>query len=553
MAGYPVSGLAKPLGGGLFPVVEDVDFWGGYRVTLTTTTRDAIPLLSQKVGMPVFCVADGKEYRLTATGTPPTWVEIPQGANVSGTGLVYANAGVLAAEPLDVGGDLELLEYGSLLFSVKSLSGSTFDGVLRVNTGALSFAADNTSSITQAQATTGNGTAFSLTGQQGANVTGAAANKNGGEFQLRGGLPGTGGSGAAGVAGGVRLFAGASTAAYFGRGAGDFITIGPSTGLSITPAGITLNGASLLGAPTIASVSALLANVATPNVTITGTGFRKTSIPIFDGVPGTSVSVLNATSMVCTAPAHAAGGGSLVVENPDWLQSAALAITYAVPTFTSSTITGMAAWWKSSVGVTSSAGSITAIADQSGNGKNLTVTPATKPQLVTPGAIGGLPAIRMAGATYIQNTTLATAQPCTVYIVASQSDGTTSTEVLFDGKTNRLLFYQLASSFKRLYAGSTEFTMPITALAATGEIVCCVFNNGGTSAVYRNNSTTAVGTGVIGTVAFDGFTLGASATLASFWNGDYTEQMVFAGAHTQAQRAQVMAYLASQNTIAGVS
>jgi len=52
-------------------------------------------------------------------------------------------------------------------------------------------------------------------------------------------------------------------------------------------------------------------------VTLSGTGFRSGATVTFGGSPGTDVLVQNATTITCTAPAHASGLVDVVVENPD--------------------------------------------------------------------------------------------------------------------------------------------------------------------------------------------------------------------------------------------
>src|SRR6476469_9076440 len=69
-------GIVKPKNNGQFPLVEDVDFYGGYQVQASTTTRDAIPALNLKVGMLVYTRADDTMWRLTST-SPVTWVVAP--------------------------------------------------------------------------------------------------------------------------------------------------------------------------------------------------------------------------------------------------------------------------------------------------------------------------------------------------------------------------------------------------------------------------------------------------------------------------------------------
>src|SRR5690606_32483979 len=71
--------------------------------------------------------------------------------------------------------------------------------------------------------------------------------------------------------------------------------------------------------------------------TLTGTGFVSGITVEIGGSPCTSVDVISATQLTCTAPAHAAGTVSAVVTNPDGqTDTLASAYTYqAAPTLTS--------------------------------------------------------------------------------------------------------------------------------------------------------------------------------------------------------------------------
>ena len=74
-------------------------------------------------------------------------------------------------------------------------------------------------------------------------------------------------------------------------------------------------------------------------VTITGTGFSSGATVKFGGTPATNVSVVSATSITATAPAHATGTVDVVVTNADAKSGTlAQAFTYAVPGPTISTI-----------------------------------------------------------------------------------------------------------------------------------------------------------------------------------------------------------------------
>jgi len=86
-------------------------------------------------------------------------------------------------------------------------------------------------------------------------------------------------------------------------------------------------------APTVSSIAPTSGSLAGGTaVTITGTGFLTGATVKFGGTPATNVSVVSATSITATAPAHAAGKVDVVVTNSD-SQSATLAqsFTYALP------------------------------------------------------------------------------------------------------------------------------------------------------------------------------------------------------------------------------
>lgn len=96
---------------------------------------------------------------------------------------------------------------------------------------------------------------------------------------------------------------------------------------------------SLAGGFTFTTSSKVTVSGATPNsgpttggttVTVTGSGFVSGATVSFGGTAGTGVSVLSATQVKATSPAHAAGAVSIAVTNPDGSQgSLASAFTYS--------------------------------------------------------------------------------------------------------------------------------------------------------------------------------------------------------------------------------
>ena len=100
---------------------------------------------------------------------------------------------------------------------------------------------------------------------------------------------------------------------------------------SIAPSAFTY-----VTAPTVTSVSLSAGPIAgLTNVTITGTGFFAGATVTFGGSVCTIPLVVNATSITCTTPAHAAGAVAVAVTNADTQSGSSVAFTYrAAPTVT---------------------------------------------------------------------------------------------------------------------------------------------------------------------------------------------------------------------------
>lgn len=82
-SGVQITGLIKPLNDGSFPVFEDIDGLGGFRVVQDTTARDAIPANYRKVGMTVYCVDNVEEFQLLGGIDNSNWVGVPPGGGYS--------------------------------------------------------------------------------------------------------------------------------------------------------------------------------------------------------------------------------------------------------------------------------------------------------------------------------------------------------------------------------------------------------------------------------------------------------------------------------------
>lgn len=107
----------KPKNDGYFPVVDDTDVAGGFQITATLTTRNAIPDLNRKEGMWVKVLADSTVYELSGGITNSNWVAVSFGGGSStlagdATGMSSATKVVgIQNYPIEIGS----LQYGSAL------------------------------------------------------------------------------------------------------------------------------------------------------------------------------------------------------------------------------------------------------------------------------------------------------------------------------------------------------------------------------------------------------------------------------------------------------
>lgn len=109
---YVISTI-KQKNAAIFPLVEDNDFYGGFRVKDTEAARDAIPATYRRQGMFVWTNDTEKLWRLNADLT--SWTEIVFGGGGSSTTLTdtrSAGGTFSAGDPvaLDAAGELILAD-----------------------------------------------------------------------------------------------------------------------------------------------------------------------------------------------------------------------------------------------------------------------------------------------------------------------------------------------------------------------------------------------------------------------------------------------------------
>jgi hypothetical protein len=331
------------------------------------------------------------------------------------------------------------------------------------------------------------------------------------------------------------------------------------------PSGQATAGSALtyVAAPTLASfaTSAITSTQAysdqPTNVTITGTGFVTNTTFKLNGVLATNIVITNATTATCTTAPQPAGSQIVVVTTPDTQQGSS-AIAFAS---TLSMVGAPLVWFSARNGVSTSGSTVTAVADQSGNGKNATSI-ANATWFASSAIGGGKPAFHFNANGWIENNALSSTDPITVYVVANETQ-TATVAGLFDSSgvyPNRYAYYYDPGSSQHHQAlYSADCTSPGAALASTGEVVCGLYDvaAGHPIQAYRQNSTTAVGSlqwGNSGNVTpFSGFIIGALGGHTNGWTGDVADGLAFSGYHAQPTRAAIMGMLAYQSNISGVA
>lgn len=222
--------------------------------------------------------------------------------------------------------------------------------------------------------------------------------------------------------------------------------------------------------------------------------------------------------------------------------------------FTPKSLPGLVAWYRADLGVTVATG-VSSWADQSGTGdanKNLTQATGTKqPTLNTAdAAYNNQPTLSFARASvqalHSGTWSAAQAQPSTTFIVGND-DGTATNQFYCDGNAaaTQVLGNNGAGNYQA-YAGTT---LAGGTPSSSPRILAAVFN--GASSSLFISAKTAVATGNAGATGLTGFTAGAAGdSVSNTLNGKIAEIIIYSGALSAAQIAQVLTYLGARYAIA---
>ncbi len=218
---------------------------------------------------------------------------------------------------------------------------------------------------------------------------------------------------------------------------------------------------------------------------------------------------------------------------------------------------GLLFWYRSDLGITLNGSGVSAWADQSGNGRDLTQATAAKQPIysASDASYSGAPSLNFVSANVNTMSTAAfgspIAQPGTVYIVTTFTGPASTEQHIFDAISfgHRWSFYRNASAND--WVQTDGLGGGNDGGASGAKSVFGLLYNTASSSVYRNDSVNALSSGALGGDTLAGITVGSLLSGGvNAYDGSVTEILGIAGVDSQAQRTQMFSYLGARYGVA---
>jgi len=209
--------------------------------------------------------------------------------------------------------------------------------------------------------------------------------------------------------------------------------------------------------------------------------------------------------------------------------------------FVPTNLPGCVLWLRADLGVTLNGTTVSAWADQSGNGNNVSQsTGSAQPTFNNvDSSYNGKSTFSFVSANSQALTgTFTKTQPFTIVLVGHSTNSLLNDEFIFGGSGVGIWTASISDEVTS-YAGSVLAAANGT--AGTPALMAATFN-GATSALYVNSST-AVASGNIGTNNMSSISIGGENSQAHFLDGKMAEVLIYTGALSAAQVNTLFAYL----------
>lgn len=225
------------------------------------------------------------------------------------------------------------------------------------------------------------------------------------------------------------------------------------------------------------------------------------------------------------------------------------------PPFLPTQLSGCVLWLRSDLGITLNGSSVSAWADQSGQGNSASQgTGANQPTYISSGGGGGRPYLQFTqGGTQQIGGSLNLSEPLEYFVAArttSSSPSTTAVLMNWISSGNLVNCTLQVSASLNIEQFNASFANPVTVTVNTDLILDSYFN--GASSFLNVNGTTASGSNP-GANTGTGYSIGNQGSGASFaWGGFVYEVAAYNRTMLSTERTQVMHYMATLYGVPGL-